>query len=656
MIDSTAAGEASWAAQELEILRRAAHSLHESLMILERSGNILYVNPAFERMTGWSAAEALGKTPRILKSGAHPEDVYRELWSTVLSGRTWRGTLLNRRRNGNVFPQELIITPIAGPDGHVSHFVSAAVDVSERLQSAQEVVAKQEIFEQVLESLGDVAFLVDIPTRRFLYVSPMYERVSGYPGSEILEDTRAVLKPVHPDDVERVTALLDLEEFDGDKEIEYSIVRPDGEKRRVHVRAWLVRDVHGEPARFAGTLRDVTEARAKEEELEKKEALYRQSQKMEAVGRLAGGVAHDFNNMLTAILGYGEMLEEALEGQPALKGAIDEVVKAGRRAAELTKRLLAFSRKQVLAPESLDLGAVVKDVEGMLRRVIGEDVSLEVTVTSQIPRVHADRGQIEQVLLNLAVNARDAMPQGGKLRISISATSIGSPGAEGVPAAGTYVKLSVADTGSGMTDEVKSHLFEPFYTTKAQGQGTGLGLATVHGIVRQSGGGISVRSQPGQGTTFDVYLPVSKEAPRAAERPGSRARKEHRGSGTILVAEDEPLVRRLVVETLERAGYRVLEAHDGGEAMTMASAEPGPIRLLVTDVVMPSVGGPAAARSIQEARPGMKVLFLSGYTDETLADQLLGQAGTAFLQKPFAPKLLLQKVGEILADRETTGH
>ena len=639
----------AFAGQELEILRRAASSLHESLAITDRAGKILYVNPAFERTTGWTSEEAVGRTPRILKSGAHPEEFYRDLWATILSGEPWRGTMLNRRRSGEIFPQDLTITPVTGPDGQVSHFVSAATDISERLQRTQEVAAKQEVFEQVLDSLGDVAFLVDIPTKRFLYVSPTYERVTGFPAAEVLEDTRAALKPVCPEDLTRVTALLDQETFGGDVEVEYGIVKPDGVRRRVLVRAWLVRDVHGEPARFAGTMRDVTEVRSKQAELEKSEAQLRQSQKMEAVGRLAGGVAHDFNNMLTAILGYGELLEDALAGNPALKGAIDEVVKAGRRAAELTKRLLAFSRKQVMAPESLDVGAVVKDVQGMLRRLIGEDVVLEVAAGKDVPPVFADRGQVEQVLMNLAVNARDAMPKGGKLRISFGAVDIGAPGAEGVPAAGRYVRLSVSDTGCGMTDEVKAHLFEPFYTTKGPGQGTGLGLATVHGILRQSGGGISATSTLGVGTTFDTYLPLSQEAPRTGARPPSGTRERHRGTGTILVAEDEQLVRRLVVETLEGAGYRVLEAHDGQEALSIATAEPGPIRLLVTDVVMPFVGGPEAARSIQIARPEMKVLFISGYTDEGTVDQILAQAGTAFLQKPFAPKMLLSRVGEILA-------
>ncbi|MCE9582103.1 MAG: PAS domain S-box protein, partial [Planctomycetes bacterium] len=357
--------------QELEILRHAANSLHESLVVTDRTGTILSVNPAFERMTGWSAAEAIGKTPRILKSGAHPEEVYRGLWGTILSGKEWHGTLLNRRKNGDVFPQEIRITPVPGADGRVTHFVSAARDVSESLQHAQESVAKQEIFEQVLESLGDVSFLADIRDRRFLYISPTYDRVTGYPGSEVLDDPRAALKSVHPEDVGKVVALLDQPAFAGDMDIEYTIVRPDGMPRRVHVRAWMVRDVHGEPVRFAGTLRDVTEARAKEQELVKSESLYRQAQKMEAVGRLAGGVAHDFNNMLTAILGYGEMLEDELAGQDRALVSLVEILKAGRRAADLTKRLLAFSRKQVMAPESLDLVTVVRDVEGMLRPLIG---------------------------------------------------------------------------------------------------------------------------------------------------------------------------------------------------------------------------------------------------------------------------------------------
>jgi len=366
--------------QEIEILRRAAGAVRESVFVAGADGRILWVNPAFETMTGWSAGEVLGKTPRVLKSGAHPEEFYRALWTTLLAGREWTGLMLNKRRDGSIIPQDIRIAPVTAPDGRVTHFVSASRDVSERLQNRQESAAKEAVFEQVLESLGDVAFLADIRTRTFLYVSSTYERIVGHPVSELLESMHAVLKPVHPDDVGKLKALLEQPDYAGDIDFEYRIVRPDGAERQLLARAWLVRDVHGEPARFAGTLRDVTEARARERELAQSEHLYLQSQKMEAVGQLAGGVAHDFNNMLTAILGYGELLQLELAEQDGLRESVDEIMKAGRRAADLTKRLLAFSRKQVMRLEALDIGAVVKDVEGMLRRLIGEDVALQVVM------------------------------------------------------------------------------------------------------------------------------------------------------------------------------------------------------------------------------------------------------------------------------------
>ncbi|MCC6738184.1 MAG: PAS domain S-box protein [Planctomycetia bacterium] len=642
-------------ARELELLRVAAGAAFDSIVITDREGTIVFVNPAFERVSGWSSSEALGKTPRILKSGAHPVDFYRTLWGTLLGGGTWSGTLLNRRKNGEFFPQQLNISPVKDGSGRVSHFVSIGRDVSDRLNSARDSSEQQGVFEQILESLGDVAFLVDIRSRKFLYVSPTYERITGFPTQDLLEKTRAILTPVLEEDRPRIGALLDQESFSGDIELSYRIHRADGELRELQAKAWLVRDVHGEPVRFAGTLRDVTEFRTKERELAQSESLLRQAQKMEAIGRLAGGVAHDFNNMLTAILGYGELLEDGIPANSAMRACLAEVLKAGRRAAELTRRLLAFSRKQMLDPEPLDLGHVAKDLEPMVRRLIGEDVSLEVAVAQGLPPVWADRGQVEQVLMNLAVNARDAMPGGGALRISMAETVVRTRVADHgfAPPPGRHVRVEVADSGSGMTEEVKAHLFEPFYTTKSPGKGTGLGLAMVHGILKQSGGGITVESATGRGTKITFYLPVSDHAPRTSFRSEDAASRNKRGTGTVLVAEDEDLVRRLVVETLESAGFRVLAAHDGQEALELAGAEPGAIRLLVTDLIMPRLGGGEAARLLKEKRPDLGVLFISGYTEETLAQEIVGREGHAFLAKPFSPRGLLKKVWEVLEDGRT---
>lgn len=641
-----------FAAREIDLLRAAAQASFDSILVTNRDGIIVFVNPAFERVSGWSAAEVHGQTPRILKSGAHPVDFYRSLWGRILGGGVWNGTLLNRRKNGDFFPQELNIVPLRDSTGRISHFVAVGRDVSDHLFSTRQSLEQQGIFEQILESLGDVAFLVDIRTRKFLYVSPTYARLTGFPTDELLEDTRAVLTPVIEEDRPRIAELLAQERFEGDVEASYRIRRADGEIRELHARAWLVRDVHGEPVRFAGTLRDMTELRAKERELAQSEALLRQSQKMEAIGRLAGGVAHDFNNMLTAILGYGELLEDGLPANSAMRGSLTEVLKAGRRAADLTRRLLAFSRKQLLEPEPLDLGLVVKDLESMVRRLIGEDVALEVVVARGLPPVWADRGQVEQVLMNLAVNARDAMPEGGWLRIEMAETTVRNrPAAHGAaPPPGRHVRIEVSDSGTGMTEEVKSHLFEPFFTTKAPGMGTGLGLAMVHGILKQSGGGITVESAPGSGTRITAYLPVSEEAPRPGPRVEEGETRRKRGTGTVLVAEDEELVRRLVVETLEGAGFRTLSARDGREALEIADAETGAIRLFVTDFVMPHVGGAEAMRVLRQKRPETRVLFISGYTEEAMAKEIFGRERHAFLAKPFSPKGLMKKVWEVLEE------
>ncbi|MBI5439940.1 MAG: MEDS domain-containing protein [Deltaproteobacteria bacterium] len=376
---------------------------------------------------------------------------------------------------------------------------------------------------------------------------------------------------------------------------------------------------------------------------------FRQAQKMEAVGRLAGGVAHDFNNLLTAILGYCELVLLRLEPEDPVRREVDEIRRAAERAAALTHQLLAFSRSQVLQPVLVDLGEVVTEVHRMLERIVGEDVELEVRSAPEQGLVLADAGQIQQVIVNLAVNARDAMPEGGKLTIETrnAGPGEGTDGADGTGAE-SYVVLTVSDTGHGMEEEVQAHLFEPFFTTKDAGKGTGLGLATVHGIVTQSGGRIEVGSRPGSGTTFRIYLPRASVPARPKPPHRSHPRARH-GTETILVVEDSLEVRALVCEVLRRQGYRVLEA-EGGEAALELCGSQGPIDLLLTDVVMPGMSGRAVAERLSTCSPRLKVLYMSGYTDRAFAE-LPGPGGeVGFIQKPFQPQDLAQKVREILEE------
>jgi signal transduction histidine kinase len=389
------------------------------------------------------------------------------------------------------------------------------------------------------------------------------------------------------------------------------------------------------------TLRDVTDRKRLEEQL-------RQAQKMEAVGRLAGGVAHDFNNVLTAIFGYADLLtEEFPAGSPARQD-LEEIRKAATRASALTRQLLAFSRQQVLAPVVLSVNDLVEDVDKMLRRLLGEDVDLRVTLARDAGNVRTDPGQLQQVIMNLVVNARDAMPTGGKLLIETADTELTEQYAElhqpVIP--GRYVMVAVSDTGVGMDAQTKARIFEPFFTTKEKSKGTGLGLSTVYGIVKQSGGYIWVYSEPGHGTTFKVYLP-RVDAPVDPQAP-PREVGTITGTETILLAEDDEMLRPLSKGLLEKLGYTVLESENASQALGLADAHVGPIHLLIADVVMPGASGRELARRLADSRPDTKVLYVSGYTDDAIVHHGMLEPGLNFLQKPFTPAALASKVREVL--------
>jgi PAS domain S-box-containing protein len=390
-------------------------------------------------------------------------------------------------------------------------------------------------------------------------------------------------------------------------------------------------------------LRDITERKQAEEQL-------RQAHKMEAIGQLAGGVAHDFNNLLMAIIGYSELLLARLREGDRLRRHVQEIKKAGERAAALTRQLLAFSRRQVLVPQVLDLNSVVSNVQKMLRRMIGEDIDLLTVPAPDLGQVRADPGQVEQVIMNLAVNARDAMPEGGKLTLETTNVALDESYTRNhidvLP--GRYVMLAVRDTGSGMDAETLSHIFEPFFTTKEEGKGTGLGLATVYGIAKQSGGHIEVSSEPGQGTTFKVYLPRIEAACEPAAL-GVRALELSRGTETVLLVEDDVVVCELLREMLQGSGYTVLEAGGARQALRMGERyAPRPIHLLLADVVMPEMSGPQLADHLARVYPKMKVLYISGYTDAAVARHGKLSTKAPYLQKPFAPEVLARKVREVL--------
>jgi two-component system, cell cycle sensor histidine kinase and response regulator CckA len=430
---------------------------------------------------------------------------------------------------------------------------------------------------------------------------------------------------------------------------ERAYLRKDGKSIWVLIKEHPLKDPQGRLVGIRSTLQDITERkRADEERLVLQEQL-RHSQKMEAVGQLAGGVAHDFNNLLTVIQGNCELsLFDLHEGDP-LKGNIEEIKKASERAAGLTRQLLAFSRRQVLESKVLDLNGVLRDLEKMLRRVIGEDVALETGLAENLWRVKTDPGQIEQVIINLAVNARDAMPTGGKLIIETANVELDEDFGRshiGVEP-GRYVQLSVSDTGVGMTPEVRERIFDPFFTTKEKGKGTGLGLSTVYGIVSQSGGSIWVYSETRLGSTFKIYLPRADEGRVDAEARGEE-REIPRGRETVLLVEDEDAVRRIAAEFLRKQGYTVLEAHQGGDALLICRRTESVIHLMVTDVVMPGMSGRELVENLAPLKPEMRILYMSGYTDNAIVHHGVLEPGVNFLQKPFTLNDLARKVRDVL--------
>jgi len=489
---------------------------------------------------------------------------------------------------------------------------------------------------------SEVFWINDPAQAQVLYVSPAYETLWGRTCQSLYESPQSWLEAIHPDDRDRVLHAVLTRQASGGYDEEYRIVQPDGTVRWIRDRAFPVRDAAARVIRIAGVAEDITKRRQVEMHL-------RQAQKMEAIGQLAGGVAHDFNNLIAVISGYSELLAMGLAPDDPRRDLVNEIARAGERGAALTRQLLAFSRQQVLEPRVLDLNTVVTEAEKMLRRLIGEDVRLTTRLGPNISRVWADLGQLDQVILNLAVNARDAMPQGGQLLMETREVELDATYAQAHPEVrpGRYVVLVVSDTGCGMTPEVQARAFEPFFTTKGEGKGTGLGLSVVHGIVKQSGGHLGLDSLPGVGTTFKIYLPAL-ELPAAQASAGVPAQPPQGHGEVILLVEDEDPVRAISVLLLETLGYRVLEAANGEEALRLVMDSREAIDLLLTDVVMPGLSGRELAEAVRPRYPGLKVLFQSGYTGDAVARHGILQAEVALLQKPFTLDTLTKKVREVL--------
>ncbi len=525
-------------------------------------------------------------------------------------------------------------------------FERAFVEMVDSLQKREvELHAAEERYRSMVEAIPALVYAVR-PDAAFstTYISPYVETLLGVTPRAWVNDLDSWSHRIHPEDRERVLAEWRRRVADrGPSACEYRMTAADGRVIWVRDTRTPSRDSEGRVRDIRGFLVDITEQRRVEDQL-------RQSQKLEAIGRLAGGITHDFNNVLTIITGYSDMLLARIPADSNLREAVSEINSAGYRAATLTRQLLSFSRKQECQPALLDLNAVVTDLQFMLRRLIGEDVELQIAPNATLATVCADRGQVEQILVNLAANARDAMPAGGLLTIETQNLELDGTFSRlhaGVRP-GSYVLLAVTDTGAGMDETTKSHLFEPFFTTKERGRGTGLGLSIVYGIVKQAGGHIWVYSEPGRGACFKIYIPQvnclapeSVQAPQAPERDG--------GGETVLVVEDEDRVLDLVSQVLWNHGYRVLQAREGTAALALTQEFKGTIDLMLTDSVMPYMSGRELARRLADLRPDMKVLYMSGYTEGAVAKSgMLEGEERDFIQKPFSAGALVRKIRTLL--------
>jgi PAS domain S-box-containing protein len=623
------------------------------MITTKADGSFLQVTPNICTLLGYTEGELLSK--KKITDLIHPSDL-ADVITAFNEARTGRKAVHEmeyrfvRRDNTPAWCQVTTVWQF-DKNGAPRYCVGMVQDISERKSAEKALGKSQKRYQALVHSIDGIVWEADPRTFRFLFVSKQAERILGFPVERWLSQPRFWRNQIHPEDLEGVlNALSAAMEQNRGHELAYRMVASDG--RTVWIRDTVSLGVeHRRGVKLRGLMVDITEKKEAEEALRHSEEQLRQSQKMEAIGRLAGGIAHDFNNLLTAITGYGDLLLKGLgEGHP-LEREAKEISKAAQRAADLTGQLLAFSRQQVLQPKVLGLNEVVSDMELMMRRVIGEHIQFETRLAPRLGAVKADPGQMHQVLLNLVVNARDAMTDGGKLTIETSDVTLDKKYAARHPGvtAGFYVRLAVGDTGTGMDEQTKARLFEPFFTTKEQGKGTGLGLSTVYGIVRQSGGHISLDSKPGSGTKFQIYLPrVEKERLEPASEVQEPVPETSPGTEKILLVEDDDSVRDLAREILEMNGYEVVNASNGVEALEVFDAEADSIDLMVTDLLMPQMGGRDLAKKIAPKNPDLRVLYLSGYTDSVVLQQGMLDPGSFFLQKPFTPADLAHKVREAL--------
>jgi PAS domain S-box-containing protein len=620
---------------------------------LDPEGRILDVNPSWLALLGYQRQEVIGRQFGEFLTPASRADLSERFPRFLECGVTQASEFQVRRKDGEV--RSIAFDGVFVRDGKGEPVFSHCVlhDVTEH-RRAEEAIRKSEEYQRAIIDCSPLPiFSIDLDGNVLTW-NASAEKTFGWEAHEVVGKPL----PIIPADKKEEFDALRRRAVAGKQVsgLEFIRQRKNGELLNVSLWAAPVRDAGGRITAIVAFMEDITPRKKAEQEREKLQSQLIQAQKLEAIGRLTGGVAHDFNNILTVIIGNADLARAEAGRESLLDELLGEIKEAGERGSGLVQQLLAFSRKQVLQPEVVNINEVVAEMDRMLRRILGEDVRLETVLAPDLGRVEADVGQMEQVLMNLAVNARDAMPGGGKLTIETANVELDQEYARGHVSVtpGPHVMVGVSDTGEGMSPEVLAHVFEPFFTTKEKGRGTGLGLATVYGIVKQSGGNIWVYSERGQGTAFKIYLPRVDRAPAGAKErdAGSEVRG---GSETLLVVEDEEMVRNLAVRVLKGVGYTVLGAQDGLEALAIVREHDAPIHLMVTDVVMPGMSGPQLASQLLTFRPGMRVLYVSGYTDNAIVHHGVLDAGLHFLQKPFTPDGLLRKVRETLDGGEGKG-
>ena len=628
--------------KEEDLLRLAAivECSEDAIIAANLDGKITDWNAGAEKMFGYSRAEAAGMPVSII---APPERRHEPL-EILARIRKGAGVInqetVRMKQDGKPVHVSLTVSPIRDHAGRLTGSAAIARDITERIEMEAALRRSEANFRSVIENspYGALRTLLD---GRILLANPAVVRMLGYSSESDLLSLN-MTTDIYRDPADRARIIEQSRNTEYVKDIEVEWKHRSGSSIMVRFSSHIVKNQAGEIDHFDLMVQDITKQRNLEDQL-------RQAQKMEAIGRLAGGVAHDFNNLLGVIIGYSELVLDQIEPASAVRSQVEQIRRAGERATALTRQLLAFSRQQVLDTKPLNLNAIISDMAQMLLRLIGEDVELQTKLESELHAIRGDQGQIEQVIMNLAVNARDAMPQGGKLMIETRNVTVEDDELQRrtpmMP--GDYILLTISDTGVGMDAETQAHIFEPFFTTKAQGKGTGLGLATVYGVVKQSGGYIWVYSEPGVGATFKVYLPRVLGELQTSRPPDMG--DSHRGSETVLVVEDEVSLRTFTCTLLQNNGYTVLEAGDGDEALALAGQYKRPIHLLLTDMIMPGMNGPAVAEKLASLHPEAQVLFMSGYTG--FVSRGLIDPHAILISKPFTREELLRKIQQVLGPR-----